>query len=139
MSFLSKLFGSEAVIKSGIAGIDKAFYTKEEQADDDIKRIGFKLAFMKAYEPFKIAQRFLSVIISVPFVLLHFTAAVLWLISIFVFRDSPEAYKMIMGELWKVADMNNKTLGEPLGWILIFYFAGGAGEGLISRWMGKRK
>lgn len=139
MSFLSKLFGSEAVIKSGIAGIDKAFYTKEEQADDDIKRIGFKLAFMKAYEPFKIAQRLLALIISIPFALIHLLSCVIWLISIFTFRETPEIYSLVVGELWKVADMNNSTLGEPLMWILIFYFAGGAGEGIISKWTVKKK
>lgn len=71
MSIWGTLFGSKNVIKQAANGIyngvDKAFYTKEEKAQ------GF-LELLKAYEPFKIAQRLLALVISIPYV-------VVWLMS----------------------------------------------------------
>ena len=142
---LGKIFGSEKVIDAGISGIDKAFYTKEERADDDIKKTGAKLLFMKAYEPFKLAQRLLAFMLGVPFVIIHFIIAMFWIVLILVsfikgfpLGEIPQIYEFGVAQLQRVAEMNNQTLGEPLAWVFIFYFAGGAGEGLISKFMASR-
>jgi len=50
MGILSKLFGSDKIIDAGINGIDAMVFTDQEQSNA-------KLAFLKLYEPFKIAQR----------------------------------------------------------------------------------
>jgi hypothetical protein len=47
------LFGTKEVIDGGISLIDNAFYTDQEKAN-------MKIKLLKAYEPFKIAQRYLA-------------------------------------------------------------------------------
>lgn len=135
MSLWGRIFGTERVINAGISGIDKAFYTKEEQVDNDLTRIGVKLAFLKTYEGFKIAQRFLALIVGIPFVSIHLISAVLWLSSIFLVEDATRL-AFIVGQLKLVAESNNLTLGEPFIWIVIFYFGGGAAEGAINKFRG---
>ena len=138
MGIMSKLFGSDKVLSAGISAIDKAFYTKEEQADDGLKKIGFKMQFMKLYEPFKVAQRFIALVTGIPFVVTHVLISIAWASSLFVIEDK-ERYTFVVSELFKIAQMNNVTLGEPFGWIIIFYFAGGAGEGLIGKFMNRNQ
>lgn len=48
---------TDAVINTG----DKLFYTDEERAEDRIKQREFFPTLLKAYEPFKIAQRVLAI------------------------------------------------------------------------------
>ena len=136
MGILGKLFGSEKVIDAGIAGIDKAFYTKEEKAQDHLKQTGYKLEFLKQYEAFKVAQRFVAIILAAPFVVLHSLIIVLWLLVLIMsMRFGGEYYDFASQQLHLIADMNNKTLGEPIAWVVIFYFAGGAGEGIVKKFM----
>ena len=68
MAFWSKLFGSDKIISAGINTIDKIVYTDEEKADN-------KLSLLKLYEPFKLAQRLLAVIYSIPY-------AICWLVTL---------------------------------------------------------
>lgn len=139
MSILSRLFGSDKVIDAGIKGIDKAFYTKEERAEDEIKKINARLLFLKAYEPFKVAQRFLALVLAIPFVSIHVITTIAWLTSLFVFRENIEAYEFVVAQIAEVANTNNLTLGEPLLWVVVFYFAGGASEGVVNKALGFRK
>ena len=76
MSFLGKLFGSEKVIDAGINGIDKAFYTDEEKAEDAITRIGLKERILQAYEPFKLAQRYMMLIVGTPYMIIWVATAI---------------------------------------------------------------
>lgn len=143
---LGKIFGDKKAVETGMAGIDKIFYTKEEKADDGIRRTSAKLMFLKTYEAFKVAQRFIALLLGIPFVLVHVLCALFWfvLVGFAVFSgvpivpDEPGAYEFGVSQLLLIADMNNKTLGEPFAWAVIFYYGGGAGEGLISKFMTSR-
>lgn len=130
MNWLTSLFTANTVEKTvdGIYnGIDKAIYTDEEKADGDVEIANLKLLFLKAYEPFKIAQRFLALIYSIPFVLIHLAGA----ICLFIGKNIENA---------KVAmEWNEVTLGDPAFIILTFYFLGGAAEGSIRAYTDNRK
>lgn len=138
MGVLSKLFGSDKVIDAGISGIDKAFYTKEERAEDELTKIGYKMAFMKLYEPFKVAQRFVALIVGIPFVSVHIVIMIAWVLSIYLITGE-DRYTFVTAQLNLMQEANNQVLGEPFMWIVIFYFAGGAGEGLISKYMSRKQ
>lgn len=68
MAIFSKIFGSNSVIQSGLDMIadtgDAIVFTTEEKAEQTI-------ALLKAYEPFKLIQRFLVMLFCVPYVSLH--------------------------------------------------------------------
>jgi len=117
MGILSKLFGSQKIIDAGISGIDKAFYTEEERADNIAKGMTLKAMLLKAYEPFKIAQRFLALIYGIPYVTAWFGT---FAASFFV-DDS------VQMELLKNSDMATANLI-----ILGFYFGGGAAESIFK-------
>ena len=53
MGLLARLFGDDKIIDAGINGIDAMVFTDEEQSKA-------KMAFLKLYEPFKIAQRYIA-------------------------------------------------------------------------------
>ncbi len=61
---LGRIFGSEKVIDKAGALIDEMFYTDEEEAKDKQKLIDAKarqrIELMRAYAPFKLAQRFIA-------------------------------------------------------------------------------
>lgn len=65
MSIWTKLFGSDKVIDSGIKVIDSLILTDEESRE-------LKIKLMQAYEPFKIAQRYFMIIVTVPYMLAWF-------------------------------------------------------------------
>ena len=80
MTIFERLFGSDKVIGKAVDGIyngvDKIAYTEEERADNFRK-------LLKLYEPFKIAQRFLALTLTIPY-------AIAWgltFLSTFVVQD----------------------------------------------------
>ena len=118
MSITSWLLGSDKVkekLVDGIYnGVDALVYTEEEKKVNHLK-------FLALYEPFKVAQRYLSLIFSVPFAMLH--------VSIFALRVAlwdnqtfQESMKFIQQDL-------NESLGIIVLTIIAFYFAGGLVEG----------
>jgi len=141
-SLLSKIFGSDALVKKAADGVyngvDAVFFTKEEKAEN------FK-GLLNSYEPFRLAQRFLAVLVGIPYVGIWLLCTALFLSSatMTLFVDEcleNEACKpkqvMIIAE--KISAKNNATLGEPFIWICIFYFGGGALEG-TARVIGERR
>lgn len=121
MGIWSKLFGADKVIDAGIRAGDALFFTNEEKAE-------WRLRLLKAYEPFKIAQRWLAVIVTVPFVGLHVIAGLQILITGWL----PGALgKSVHEASLVVIEHNNDTLAVPVAIILGFYFAGGMAEGAI--------
>ena len=134
MGFWSNLFGSSTVINKAVDGIyngiDAMVYTDEEKAQDYKERISLKTKMLAAYEPFKIAQRFIALFTGIPFVVIHTILVLTWLVSIYMIGEG-EQYKFVFEQLKLVAEWNNTTLGEPFGYIIIFYFLGGAGEGVV--------
>jgi hypothetical protein len=117
MGWFSKLIGTEKVIDAGMNGIDKAFYTDEEKAEDKLRRMQMKTALLKAYEPFKVAQRLLALIFSIPYVIAWFSL----LIASF-FMDVDKQFKFLIE-----SDMALAVLI-----ILGFYFLGGASESIFK-------
>ena len=131
MGFFSKLFGSDEVIKKTVDGvyngIDKLVYTEEEKAEMRLKSANYFLKLLKAYEPFKLAQRFLALTVTIPYVFV-------WLISagMFVWGGSTGDNNIV--EVSKeLAKWNNEVLGMPVALILGFYFSGGMVEGIVDR------
>jgi len=133
MGIWATLFGNENVIKKAADGIyngvDAAFYTNEEKAS------GF-LNLLKGYEPFKIAQRLLMLVVTIPYVLIWVLCALLIMSSGFVASDT--GAELI--EAAKVTGaMNNDTLGIPVSLVVAFYFGGGALEGVVGRMRAKKE
>jgi len=129
MGILKTLFSSGDVIEKGLdaainAG-DKLVLTNEEKVD-------YHLRFLKAYEPFKIAQRFIALIVGIPFVSVWVLCAVTYFIG--AFMTSPE----VMSAALEVGGLNNDTLGTAFITIVGFYFAGGAIEGGVKAWKGDK-
>ena len=116
MGIWGTIFGSDKVIEKttdGVYnGIDMAFYTDEEKAIAMQKKQEFYIKILKAYEPFKVAQRFLALIYSIPYV------------SIIV-------YGVVMKDAVLVNSIND-ALGLQTIIILGFYFGGGAFEGVVK-------
>lgn len=126
MSIMSWILGGadvkEKIVDGIYNGVDKMVYTDEEKKDNHA-------VFLKLYEPFKVAQRYLSLIFSVPFALLHtlvFSMRV-------AFWDNPAlqaSMKIIQGDI-------NESLGLIVLTIVGFYFAGGVVEGGLKAFKGK--
>lgn len=138
MSIWKTLFSSGNVVEKGVdaainAG-DKLALTKEERLD-------YHLVFLKAYEPFKIAQRFLALIVGIPYVVVFLLCAVSYLAASIAIdpvaciegcrADSVVKSALALGQL------NQDTLGMPFWTIIGFYFAGGTIEGGIRAWKEK--
>lgn len=112
MNFLKKLFGSSEVVQAGINGIDAMVFTDEEKSR-------FRLSLLKAYEPFKLAQRLLALTFCIPY-------ALAWLVSFVAsfWIDIEKQLALLSGDM-----------AVAVGIILGFYFGGGFIEGAL----GKRK
>jgi len=117
MNIFSRLLGSDKAIDAGLSGIDKAFYTAEEKADDALKAVPLKIALLKAYYPFRIAQRFLALTFSIPYVLAWMAAFMLSCFGV----DVSAQERLLDG-----------TIKEIVWTIVGFYFLGGAGEGIVK-------
>lgn len=127
MAIWGKLFGSDKVIEAGIRAGDAVWFTDEEKSE-------WRLRLLKAYEPFRIAQRWLAVITSAPFVALHCVAA----LHVFAagWIGGPLG-KQVHEAALNVMELNTDTLGIPVAVILGFYFAGGAFEGALRAKSGR--
>ena len=106
MGVLSKLLGSDKVVGSGLKMLDSAFYTDQEKAEN-------KKAFLKLYEPFKVAQRYLALIFCVPY-------------SLAVFITFAASFFM---EVEKQQALLTGDIGTIVGIIVGFYFLGGSFSG----------
>ena len=103
--WLGKIFGSSAAVSKGLDLIDEAWDTDEEKA-------AAKIAMLKAYEPFKLAQRY----IAFAFTFIFLTCFLLALaMNQFGFGDL-SGLKEIMGEF---------KIGYIMLAIVSFYFGGG--------------
>ena len=101
---IGKLLGSKGVIDAGMNGIDAMVYTDQERAEN-------KKAFLKLYEPFKLAQRYIALIFCVPYALM---CAVTFGAS-FVMDNVDTQKELLTGDI-----------GTIVGIIIAFYFLGGS-------------
>ena len=121
MNLFGKLFGNDNLVEKTVNGIynglDKMVYTDEEKKDNH-------KAFLALYEPYKVAQRYLAMVFSIPFATLHIGAFSLRM----AFWDNKElqsSMDLIQGDL-------NDTFGIIVLTIVGFYFAGGVIEGGVK-------
>ena len=133
MGILARIFGTDEIIGKAadgvIAGADAMVLTDEE-------RVRYHLEFLRAYEPFKLAQRLLAMTVGVPYVAIWVISALLYTGSILVDPCPPDKQckaRQIETASKELATMNNDTLGLPFAIILGFYFAGGAVEGIVEK------
>lgn len=122
MGLISKILGTDGVVEKAADGIyngiDAAVFTQEEKSS-------YFLRLLKAYEPFKIAQRLLAIIIAVPYVTVYLVAAIMYGAGAFVEGDA------LSDAASKLKDMNRETLGPSFNIVGGFYFGGGAVEGIV--------
>ncbi len=131
MSILGKLFGTESTTNKLMDMADELWETTEEKSKT-------KMMFLKLYEPFKIAQRMLAITLCVPFVAINTTVAILWIYCIMTATNG-ELYDFRVTQLKLVMECNFQALGDPVAWVVGFYFLGGAGEGMIKAWLTRAK
>lgn len=133
LDLFKRIFGSSSVINKAADGIyngvDKAVYTEEEKSK------GF-LNLLKAYEPFKLAQRLLALFIMIPYVLVAFICGVTIIASGFV---DPSMGKSIDEASRTALELTNDQLKDLAILVAAFYFGGGAMEGVVDRIKGDRK
>jgi hypothetical protein len=110
----SSLFKSNEFINNVSSGVDKIVLTNEEKLDNFNKLLAL-------YTPFKIAQRFLMLVLCVPY-------AVAFLVTFICafFLDVTVQKEMLQGDISMI-----------VGVIVGFYFGGGAVEGVIGRKNGR--
>jgi hypothetical protein len=118
MGILKTIFGSGDIISKGMELIDDAYTSDVEMVEAKTKA---KTDLMKAYAPFKIAQRYLALMFGGTYIITY----VLVMAMVFMDKDVT-AVKDVLAEF-------------QIDWIMLtiigFYFMGGAAEGI----MGKRK
>ena len=118
MSIITKLFNSDKVIDGVMSGADKFAFTKEEKADHFLK-------LLKAYEPFKIAQRLIAISVTGTYLLVNIIALFTFIISIWIDK--------LEGKAALIVQMNNESLHWPFLTIIAWYFAGGVVNGLKKK------
>lgn len=108
MGLISKLFGTDKVIDAGMRGIDSAILTEQE-------RIELKVELLKAYHPFKLAQRYFMLVTTIPYMLGWVTCFVMTAFNL----DAAQEMELLKGDL-----------GVIVLAICIFYFGGGTLDSL---------
>lgn len=140
MGIFSKLFSSSSTVqdvtKSVMSGVDKVWYTDEEKAE------GF-ITLLKSYEPFKLAQRYIALIITIPYVLTWVLVALMYAIGGFVSPEAIEGQLSYSQHITQSAnalgELSHETFSVPVSLVLGFYFGGGALEGVINKFRGKKE
>ena len=69
MGILSALFGNskngEKAVDAAIDGVDAMFYTDEERAEGKFRLLELKMKFMESTAAYKVARRYLAVIVGI--------------------------------------------------------------------------
>ena len=117
MGLLATLFGDDKIIDAGINGIDAMVFTNEEQSKA-------KMAFLKLYEPFKIAQRYIAMTFCPAYVFCWVLTFIIEILDVFMVKDlnTDTLYKLLQGDFALMVIL-----------ILGFYFGGGAAEGVVTK------
>ena len=120
IGILKTIFGSGDVIKSGVELIDSLHTSEEERIE---AQTSAQIKLIEAYAPYKLAQRLLMLMFASTFLLMF--ACVLGLT---LFYGAGEAK---IDEVRAVLD--EFFIGEIMLTIVLFYFGGGATEGVVER------
>ena len=123
LGVLGSILGSGDVISKGMDLIDDAWETDAEVRESKTQA---KIDLMKAYAPFKVAQRWLAILFAVNFF------AGFWMVMVMT----------LMGKVTNVEQVFDVLEQFKIGWamitILTFYFGGGLVES-GGRVFGKKK
>ena len=115
---LGKILGADKAIEKTISFIDESILTKEEKVEAKIK-------LLKAYEPFKVAQRVLAIMFCSVYLYGILIGLHIYIIGVWV-----DGLQELASELFK---MMNEAVGVIVLTIVGFYFAGGALEGVVRK------
>jgi len=121
MGIWNSLFGSDKIIDAGINGIDQMVFTDEEKSSA-------KMKFLKLYEPFKLAQRYIAMTFCPAYIFMWIMTGLLEAANIFIVAFSDRSlntdvmYKLLSGDISVMVII-----------ILSFYFGGGAVEGVVKK------
>jgi hypothetical protein len=129
MGVLGRIFGSDKALESIGGIIDGAHYSGEEKAEH-------KQKLLALYEPFKLAQRYLALIVGIPYVTLCVIAGLLFASSVFFDPctvDTACKSFQIKDTAKELFTYTNQSLGPKFLMILTFYFGGGFLEGVIGK------
>ena len=120
---IGKIFGTGDVLDKGIDLIDDAFYTDTEKAEDlaksKVAKTKAKIDLMKAYAPFKVAQRYLALMFGLSYIGTY----ILVLVMYFLGKEVTEVMDIL--EMFQI---NYVVLI-----IVTFYFGGGLADGVIKK------
>jgi len=108
MSILAKILGTGDVISKGMELIDSIHTSDEEEIAAKSKA---KVDLLNAYSGFKVAQRYLALLFSVPYVCTFILVMVLTMMGV-----DTLAVKEVLKEFY---------IGETVMLIVAFYFTGG--------------
>ena len=117
LKLLGKIFGSGDVITKGMELIDSMHTSTEEEIQAKTKA---KTDLLSAYAPFKLAQRYIALMFTFTFL----TCFALVLFMVLSGKGSPEDVRAVLSEFY---------IGEIMLSIVLFYFGGGAFEGVLEK------
>ena len=125
IGILKTIFGSGDVIKSGVQLIDSLHTSEEERIE---AQTAAQVRLIEAYAPYKLAQRLLMLMFASTFLVMF--ALVL---GMTLFYGAGEArideVRAVLSEFF---------IGEIMLTIVLFYFGGGATEGVVDRLRSKK-
>jgi hypothetical protein len=117
ISVLSKIFGSGDVIEKGLNLIDSMHTSSEEEIAAKAKA---KIDLMSAYQPFRLAQRYLALMFAFTFL----STFALTLGMTLAGKGDVGAVKEILGDFY---------IGEIMLCIVAFYFGGGLASSIKEK------
>lgn len=124
-AFFGKMFGTEKALTTAIDGVvngfDKLIYTDEEKADREAKdkqaARGLIIDWLKASQGQNIARRFLAIMISIMWLLMHIGSLVLSIASVWI-ADQDKYLKSA-----SVIQDYAESISGAMMLVLSFYFA----------------
>lgn len=114
---LGKILGSGDVVEKGMALIDSMHTSTEEEVAAKSKA---KTDLLAAYQPFKLAQRYIALMFTFTFI----SCFAITLGMTLAGKGDIDGVKAILGDFW---------IGEIMLLIVGFYFGGGLAESLQHR------
>ena len=117
LAIIGKILGSGDVIKQGMSLIDDMHTSTEEEVAAKSKA---KTDLLSAYQPFKLAQRYLALMFAFTFLLCFAITLGMTLAG----KGDIDGVKAILGDFW---------IGEIMLIIVGFYFGGGLAETMKAK------
>lgn len=114
-SIISKILGLDGVVEKGLELIDDAWETDAEKTESKTKA---KIELMKAYAPFRIAQRYLALLFGFTYL-----GTYVLIIILTAFDKETDKYLKIMSEF---------SIDWAMLTILAFYFGGGLADSVLK-------